>query len=137
MNEAEKDEYSKYLREQLNNAVKIWDTETIKHLVLVKRVSVDTAITNNSRCLLTEASLKGDVDMARFSLENGADPDNMGWKERGALYHAMQSGHCDIVELLGEYNVFPFPQDYKWRETPLHYIHHYSKDENGSFNNIL
>ena len=64
----------------------------------------DIRYKKNSNIYITEAAFKGDFDLVRWSLDNGADVDyrNPDFLFATALYLAVQGGYYDIVELLLE-----------------------------------
>lgn len=72
---------------------------------------------------LHAAAVLGDVTIARFLLEHGADPNKKDHDKRTPLYRAQKNGRDDIVALLQPQNAAPSDQD-EWKKTGEEEIAH-------------
>jgi len=71
--------------------------------VLLKADLRLVATTNSQGTALLPAVVRGNEDIVRVLLENGADPNATDWQSRSVLTHAKQRGYTAIATLLRSY----------------------------------
>jgi len=102
--------------------------EVCEYLVEDVRVNVDAVDTGGRTPLVYAITCQGGhVDIAKYLLDQGANPDNVDIQGFTPLHEAAKKGHCEIVELLlsrGAY-VDPFSTNHG---TPLHVATEHKQD---------
>ncbi|XP_047043610.1 ankyrin-1-like [Lolium rigidum] len=96
--------------------------EVCEYLVEDVRVDVDALDINGRTPLVWAITCKGgraDLDIVRYLLDHGANPDNVDKSGFTPLHEATKAGHCEVVELLLSRGVYvdPFSTEHG---TPLH-----------------
>ncbi|KAK6990454.1 ankyrin repeat and SOCS box protein 13 [Biomphalaria glabrata] len=113
-------------RSLLLNAVQNNDVETVKDLLLIKKVNPNFNLQMISP--ICQAAALGNIQILNLLLDAGADPrtqntSNMSW-ERQPIHIAASKGHLDALKLFVERGIKINQQDSDKR-TPLHWVSMY------------
>jgi ankyrin repeat protein len=107
------------LSSEIHDLVKESDLEGVRKILKADRTLVN-AKDNNGKTPLMWACNIGDVVIARYLLENKADPDIKDENDSTALHISANSGNLELVKLLLQNETSSINAGAEWDNTPLH-----------------